>query len=144
VSVDADYRVDPNTSFGLELQYQEFVRENNGGVRGVAMNLGATHHLSPRTRGDAWARAGAGYRILWVVDPPGALATTNMYHGFDVFTLKVGYDIRTGSDVAFGPVIGADAQMFVWQNADAYDRVQFGGFVYAGIQGRFDTNQPGR
>ncbi len=142
VSADFDYRIDPALSFGLESQYQEFTTENNSGSRGLDLNLGVTYHVSPEQRGDPFLRLGTGYRMLWDVDHIGAPNSTSMYHGFDIVTLKLGYDIRTSSDVAFAPIIGADLQTFVWKDASALSTAQVGTFIYAGIQGRFDTATP--
>ena len=138
VSADFDYRWSPAASFGLEAQYQEFTAENNTGSRGLSMNVGITTHFSPHLRGDPWFRLGTGYRLLWDVQPFGSPGTTNMFHGFDAATVKIGYDIRPTPDVAFAPVIGADLQIFVWENANALSSAQLGTFIYGGLQGRFD------
>jgi hypothetical protein len=142
LSFDTDYRMNPRSSVGLEAQYQEFTTQNNGGTRGVAFNVGGTYHLSPEKRGDLWGRLGVGYRMLWDVHPEFDIKTTNMYHGFDVATLKIGYDIRTSSDIALAPVIGANLQTFIWKDATQLSTVQLGTFIYAGLQARFDTGQP--
>jgi hypothetical protein len=142
LGIDLDYRIDPRMSAGLESQYQEFATRNNGGSRGLALNVGVTAHGSPDRAGDPWLRLGTGYRMLWDVHPNGALGTTIMYHGIDVATLKVGYDFRPSADVAIAPVVGADLQTFIWRDAATLSPAQVGTFIYAGIQGRFDTNVP--
>jgi hypothetical protein len=65
-----------------------------------------------------------------------------MFHGLDVLSLKVGYDIRRQPGFAVGPVVGADLQTFLWANGTPLARAQLGTFFYAGVQGRFDTGRP--
>ena len=38
-------------------------------------------------------------------------------HGFQAATAKIGYDIRFTEDVAVSPFVGADLNVFVWQEA---------------------------
>jgi hypothetical protein len=144
VGIDADWRATPQASIGLESQYQEFTTQNNSATRGLAFNVGATYHTTPEKRGDFWLRLGTGYRMLWDVHPGGNPNINNMYHGFDIATLKVGYDVRTSADAAIAPVIGADLQTFTWQNADRLSTTQVGTFIYAGIQGRVEATPPPR
>lgn len=138
-SADLDWRIDPMVSAGVETQYQEFAAPNSTGSRGLAANVGATFHALPTMRGDPWLRLGTGYRLLWEVGPNSAPSNTNMFHGFDLVTAKVGYDFRASPDVAVAPVIGADLQTFIWENANTLGSAQLGTFIYAGLQGRFDT-----
>jgi outer membrane protein OmpA-like peptidoglycan-associated protein len=144
VSVDADYRLNPLWSLGVEGQYQEFTAERNSGARGFAGNVGATYHFAPVFRGDPWLRLGTGYRLLWENDPVGATAGISVLrHGFDWLTAKVGYDVRVSEDVALAPVIGADFNTFFWEEPSNGDNhvlssAQIGTFLYAGLQGRFD------
>jgi hypothetical protein len=138
VSADADYRINPMLSAGAEVQYQEFTTENNTGSRGLAANVGATMHAKPQMAGDPWMRLGVGYRFLWDVGHIDARNNTNMFHGFDLLTAKVGYDFRPSPDVALAPVVGADLQTFIWENSAALSKAQVGTFIYAGLQGRFD------
>ena len=151
-SAEVDYRLSPLWSLGVEGQYQEFSNQQNASARGLAANVGATYHFMPTMRGDPWARLGTGYRFLWENDPqvtyakaPGA---TVLRHGFDLVTAKVGYDIRVTDDFAIAPVVGADLNLFVWEDSSgnatqggadhALTSSQVGTFVYAGLQGRFD------
>jgi hypothetical protein len=139
-SGDLDYRFSPYASVGVESQYQEFTTENNTGSRGLAFNLGVTVHAAPYRRADPFLRLGTGYRLLWDVNPISAPPnTTNLFHGFDTITGKLGVDIRVSKDVALAPVIGADLQVFVWENSNALSTAQLGTFVYGGLQGRFDV-----
>jgi len=143
VSADVDYRLTPLWSFGGEAQYQEFTSEQNSSARGLAANLGATYHFDPNVRGDPWLRLGAGYRLLWENDPSGVSGVTVVRHGFDLATAKIGYDVRVSESVALGPVVGADLNLFFWQDASnsgshALSSAEAGAFIYAGLQGRFD------
>jgi outer membrane protein OmpA-like peptidoglycan-associated protein len=63
---------------------------------------------------------------------------------FELLAAKVGYDVRVSEDVAIAPVLGADLNMFVWENpsnssSGVMSTAQVGTFVYAGLQGRFDV-----
>jgi outer membrane protein OmpA-like peptidoglycan-associated protein/outer membrane protein W len=144
VGVDVDYRLSRPWSIGLEAQYQELSAEQNSSARGLAANLGVTYHFDPVLRGDPWMRLGTGYRLLWENDPvESAAGTTLLRHGFELLALKIGYDVRVSEDVAIAPVVGADLDMFVWQDSSPggsspMATAQVGSFVYAGLQGRFD------
>jgi peptidoglycan-associated lipoprotein len=98
--------------------------------------------LAPALRGDPWGRLGVGYRLYWERDatgPMGAMGATVLRHGLEILTAKVGYDVRVSKDVALGPVIGADLNVFAWQDTRAFSSMQVGTFVYAGLQGRLDV-----
>jgi len=117
VGVDVDYRLSRPWSIGVEGQYQELTAEQNSSARGLVANLGVTYHFEPVLRGDPWMRLGTGYRMLWENDPTGSAAgTTLLRHGFELLALKVGYDVRVSEDVAIAPVVGADLDVFVWQD----------------------------
>lgn len=142
-SVQVDYRLSPPWSIGIEGQYQEFGAEQNSAVRGFAGNFGVTYHFMPTVRGDAWARLGTGYRLLWEYDPPGLQGQQVMRHGFDLVTAKVGYDVRVSEDVAIAPVVGADVNTFIYEmpsdgRNEAMSSAQTAVFFWAGLQGRFD------
>jgi outer membrane protein OmpA-like peptidoglycan-associated protein len=142
-SLDVDYRLSRPWSVGVESQYQELTDKDNTSARGLAFNAGATYHLDPLVRGDPWVRVGTGYRLLWENDPSGARGLTVLRHGFELATAKIGYDVRVSEDLAIAPVIGADLNMFLWQDrsdtsASQMSSAQVGTFVYAGLQGRFD------
>ncbi len=141
--LDLDYRINHHWSIGVEGQYQEFTSEQNSSSRGMAANLGATYHLSPILRGDPWIRIGTGYRLLWEQEPNGAVGVSQLRHGFELGAAKVGYDVRVSEDVAIAPVIGADLNVFLWENPSAASNGaltsgQVATFIYAGMQGRFD------
>jgi hypothetical protein len=141
VGVDADYRGNPTWSVGVQGEYQEFAsRPLDTAARGLAGNIGATYHAMPFLRGDPYLRLGTGYRLLWQVNPPGA--PTALLHGFELAKATIGYDVRVSSDVALAPQVGADLNLFVWQNQNgtnsALSTAQVGTFIFAGLQGRFD------
>jgi hypothetical protein len=138
-SLDLDYRANPWISGGLESQYQEFATGRNSASRGLNFNLGVTYHVLPARTADPFIRLGTGYRMLWDVHPDAAPLTTNLYHGWQIATLKVGLDLRGDPNFALAPVVGADLQLFSWKDADSLSSSQIGTFIYAGIQGRFDT-----
>ena len=146
VDIGAAYRANERWSVGVQGQYQEFKNELNAAARGVAADVGATYHLNPTLRGDPFVRVGAGYRMLWSVNPPGA--PTTMIHGFELAKATLGYDVRVSPDIALSPQIGADLDMFVFQNANGMNRAlsspQVGTFVFAGLGGRFDIAGPQR
>jgi len=145
------YRYTPHVSFEAEGQYQAFSSENFGTSQGVDVNVGVTFHGAPYRRGDPWLRVATGYRWLWLsnavntnvgqgpfgVDTVGA---TVGFSGWDVINARIGYDIRgAAGGVAWAPVIGANLQTFIWANTVALSTVQWGTFVYAGLQARFDA-----
>jgi hypothetical protein len=127
----------------VEAQFQAFNAPNSDSANGLAANLGATFHTRPNTHGDPWVRVGTGYRFLWNSAPAFLVGSTTLYQGFDVVTAKIGYDVRDSQNVAFAPVIGANLQTFAWANGNAI-AVQVGTFIYAGLQGRFDTGRSSR
>ncbi|MGH7297700.1 MAG: OmpA family protein [Polyangiaceae bacterium] len=142
-SLDVDYRLDRRWSIGGEGQYQEFQSAQNSSARGLAFNAGATYHFDPVLRGDPWVRLGTGYRLFYENDPTGQAGVTWTRHGFDLLTAKVGYDVRISQDVAIAPVIGADLNVFIWEDPTSgpshiMTTAQPATFVYAGLQGRFD------
>jgi hypothetical protein len=147
VNGDIAYRINPHASIGVAGQYQEFTSENNSASRGFAGNLGITYHGTPLLRGDPWVRFGAGYRMLWSVNPVGPLGVsgpTVLVHGFELAALNIGYDVRLSEGVAIAPMIGADLTMFLWQDTSAFGNhalssAELGTFVFAGIQGRFNA-----
>jgi len=143
VGIGVGARLSGFWSVGLETQYQEFVPAQNSAARGFAFDIGATYHFLPVLRGDPWVRLGTGYRLFYESDPTGRTAGTWTRHGFDLVAAKVGYDVRISETVAIGPVIGADFDLFVWEDPTnppnhLMSSPQPASFVYAGLQGRFD------
>jgi hypothetical protein len=141
-NLDLDYRMSPHASIGVLGQYQEFTSEENTAARGLLGNLGVTYHGAPLQRADPWLRFGAGYRLLWSVNPIEG-GPTVLIHGFEVAALTVGYDMRLSSGVAIAPMVSADVNLFLWERAggftNALPAAQVGTFIFAGLQGRFDA-----
>ena len=140
VDVDADYRANPRWSVGLQGEFQEFASNRDQAARGLAGNIGAAYHAMPSVRGDPWLRLGTGYRLLWQVNP--IAQPTTLLHGFELAKATLGYDIRVSPEVALAPQVGADLNLFLWENQNNVNRAltsaQVGTFIFAGLQGRFD------
>jgi outer membrane protein OmpA-like peptidoglycan-associated protein len=140
------YRIDPHWSIGLTGQFHESEPSSDLGsgasVRGVATGIIATYHVLPFRTIDPYASLGTGYRFLWVV--PRGTNNNDMIHGWELGRALGGVDFRVSKDVAMGPLVGADVNLFLW------DRLQSTGtnqeitdvhpttFVFAGVGGRFD------
>jgi hypothetical protein len=145
VTAAIGYRYSPLVSFELEGQYQAYTSENFGTSDGLDMNVGVTLHGRPHRRGDPWLRLATGYRWLWLSNAiPGPFGgetfTGNVgFSGWDVINLRLGYDVRSSGGVAWAPIVGANLQTFVWANSTALSTVQWGTFIYAGLQARFDA-----
>jgi len=144
VDLGIGYRISPNIGLAALGQYQEFSVGQAGSdtraARGLLAGADATYHFAPYTRFSPWVRVGTGYRMLWSL----STGPTALYHGFDLVRLATGFDVRTTPDFAFGPMIGADLNVYVWQ----YDNVggtsaiadpRISTYVYAGLQARFDV-----
>jgi hypothetical protein len=139
------YRYTPRVSFEVEGQYQAYSSENFGTSQGVDLNLGVTLHGTPYHRADPWLRLATGYRWLWLSNAvPGPFVegtfTDNIgFSGWDVINARLGLDVRSTAGVAWAPFIGANLQTFIWANSTALSTVQWGTFLYAGLQARFDA-----
>jgi hypothetical protein len=120
-------------------QYQELTAQRSDAAGGFASSLGAQYHFDPTHRIDPWVELGAGYRYLWESQQFGPVIQT---HGFELAHLRAGLDLRADEQIAIGPVIGADATLFRWQDRPGYSvylaNPQVSWFVYAGVQARFD------
>jgi outer membrane protein OmpA-like peptidoglycan-associated protein len=139
-SLELDGRLTPRWSIGVEGQYQELSHERDASARGLVVNAGATYHFAPVLRGDPWLRLGAGFR--WLSEKETSAAGAIDRYGFEPLSGKLGYDIRFAPGVAIAPVVGADVNLFTWEDttlgSHALTTAQVGTFVYAGLQGRFD------
>lgn len=120
-------------------EYQAFTAERSEAASGITNTLGVQYHFAPTSKTDPWAELGAGYRYLWESDRYG---TTVQWHGWQLVHVRLGLDIRTNEGIAFGPVIGADATQFRWEDLPYYSvyihDARLSTFIYAGVQGRFD------
>jgi hypothetical protein len=139
VDLGLGYRIDPRWAISVNGQYQELTAERAVGARGMTGNLAGTYHFSPYTRTDPWLSLATGYRMFW--ERNAGAAPNVLTHGFQLAKLSAGLDFRVDKDIALAPMIGADVNMFLWQDvtgnvALADPRVNT--FVYAGLQARFD------
>ena len=145
LTASVGYRFTPRVSFEIEGQYQAFTSENFGTSQGIDTNVGVTLHGAPYGRGDPWLRLATGYRWLWLNDAiPGPFVNGNFtdnvsFSGWDIINARIGYDIRSTAGVSWAPFVGANLQTFVWVNTTALSTVQWGTFLYAGLQARFDA-----
>jgi hypothetical protein len=136
------YRVDPRWGVSVGGQYQELTPDTADATRGTAFTLAAQYHAAPNTRLDPWIEVGTGYRLLWQIDPLAGGGNV-LTHGLQLARARIGFDIRVSPEVAIGPVIGADATTFLYQDGgpgDGYIRdPSVNTFVFAGLQGRIDA-----
>jgi hypothetical protein len=147
VGLGLGYRATPELAVGVTGQYQELVpataQPQGTRVRGAAVGLEGKVHFRPYERVDPWLSLGAGYRMLWVA--PEGVGNNVLVHGFELARGQLGLDVRVSRDVALGPMIGGDVNLFVARNPEgpAGDAViadkKLNTFVFAGVQGRFDV-----
>lgn len=139
IDLGVGYRIDPGWAVLWSGQYQELTPERTGGARGFTMSIAAQYHFAPVKRVDPWVEAGAGYRFLWE-DP--SVGPTLLSHGWQLARVRAGIDLRADEHVAFGPVVGADATMFLFQDGPDVSTYisdpRLSTFIFAGVQGRFD------
>lgn len=138
VDLGAGYRIDPRFAVLATGQYQEFNAQRGTGTRGLAAGLAGAYHFAPYVRSDPWIQLGAGYRMMWET---ASNTPTLLTHGFELAKLTAGFDVRLSQDIAVMPVVGADLNLFLWQNggnAVAIADPRLSTFVFAGAQGRFD------
>jgi hypothetical protein len=142
LNVSFDDRLTRRWSVGLQTSFNVYTREQNTSVGGLAATLGATYHLSPTLRGNPWVRLGAGYRLLWEDDPPGAPGASVYRYALQLASLRLGYDVSLSEGIAIAPTIGGDLDVFVWDDySNGSSAVRFDAFcafLLAGLQGRFD------
>jgi hypothetical protein len=140
VDVGVGYRINPKFAVLVAGQYQELTAERATGARGLTGSLAAQYHFAPLQRLDPWVEVGTGYRMLWETQNIGPTLLT---HGFQLARVRVGVDFRAGEQVAIGPMIGADANLFLFQDIPgAQTNISdptVNTFVFAGLQGRFDV-----
>jgi hypothetical protein len=137
------YRASPRFSVELEGQYQQYSPVTSDTTNGFNINVGATFHVKPESRGDPWLRLATGWHSIAQHAPTGPvgfpIATANTFHGWQVVSARFGYDFRTWDNIAWAPIVGVDLQAFFYENGAPLPAAQIGTFVYAGLQGRFDT-----
>lgn len=145
VDVGAGARISERLSVALVGQVHELIAERGSAlqelpsVRGMTGGIAMTYHLAPEVRFDPWIEIGTGYRVLWQTRTelrPAAIA-----HGPSLVRMRIGADFRVVHEIALGPMIGADANIFLWEDvvtSRAIDDVRLSTFVFAGVQGRID------
>jgi hypothetical protein len=141
VELGLGLRVAPKWSLGIDGSFQELNAMTGTGIRGVQLGVDATYHASPFSRVDPFAQIGLGYRGLWQRNPAGTPDVIT--HGIELARLSLGLDFRASRNVALGPMIGGDLDMFMWQTTAgggtaAIAAPRLSTFVFAGLQGRFD------
>lgn len=140
VNLGVGYRVATRWSVGLNGEYQELSAQRGTGARGLTGGANLTFHLMPYERIDPIVSLSTGYRFLWETFPG---SPTVLYHGFQLARVTVGADVRMSPEVAIGPMVGADLDVFFWQaqsgNNTTISTPTFNTFVFAGLQGRFDA-----
>jgi hypothetical protein len=133
------YRISPRWAVLWAGQYQRFTAERARAAEGFTSTVGVQYHFAPTRRVDPWIDLGAGYRFLWEYPTFGPALET---HGFQLAHLRAGIDFRPDEQIAIGPIIGADATMFRWQDRRYFTTeipdTRVSTFIYAGLQGRFD------
>lgn len=140
VDLAAGYRIDPRWSISGTSQYSELTAERGNNARSFTPGVAVAYHFSPNQHMDPWAELGTGYRLLWEtsrVDAP-----TLLTHGFQLLRARLGIDYHTDENLALGPVIGADMNVFLWQDATtsvAIASPSVSTFIFAGFQGRIDV-----
>ncbi len=146
VGVELGWRFSPYVSLsGLGTFHEQVVADSFGGadIRGGAMTLQGTFHFRPYDRVDPYFSYGAGYRLLWI--NPNGENNDAFTHGFQLGRLAFGIDFRVSNDVALGPVVGADVNLFLWEKLEAesgnnrFDDPRPSTFLFAGLSGRFDV-----
>jgi peptidoglycan-associated lipoprotein len=108
-------------------------------ARGVTAGIAATYHFDPYTRLDPWLELGTGYRMLW--EDARLPASNLLSHGFELARARVGIDVRVSPEVAIAPVVGADLNVFTFQDWTTSSNIadpRLSTFVFGGLQGRFD------
>lgn len=139
LDLGAGYRINPRWAILGAGQYQELTAERAAATRGFTVSVAAQYHFSPARQLDPWLEAGSGYRFFW--ENP-SIGPTVLSHGWQIARVRFGVDFRTDEQIAFGPVVGADATMFMFENAPdtptGIGEPRLSTFIYAGLQGRFD------
>jgi hypothetical protein len=146
VGLGLGYRATPELAIGLTGQYQELApaaaQPLGTRVRGAAIGVEGKVHFRPYARVDPWLSLGTGYRMLWIA--PEGPGNNVLQHGFELARGQVGLDVRVSPDIALGPVVGGDVNLFTMQNPEGpavaamIPEKRVSTFLFAGVQGRFD------
>lgn len=146
VGLNVGYRFTPRWALSLYGQFHESSVSsnipNNGDVdvRGLSTGMMGTFHVRPYKVVDPYVSLGAGYRAFFIAQQRGLNETI---HGFQAVRGVVGVDFRVSEDVALGPLVGADLNVFVADAVEnrsnsSIDSPRPSTFLFAGLAGKFD------
>jgi hypothetical protein len=144
VALGIGYRIDPGWAVLWSGEYAQLTAERTNEVRSYTTGLAMQYHLAPRQQVDPWVEVGAGYRLL----EESSAGPTSFTHGVQLVRVRAGVDLRIADAVALGPMLGADATYFVFQDIPGQpttiDNPTVSTFLFGGLQGRFDIGQSTR
>jgi hypothetical protein len=119
VGLNVAYRFNPLFALGGYTQFHESVADSSlgsdGSVRGLAAGVLTAFHMLPYNVIDPFVDLGTGYRFMWVNS---SIGDNHLFHGFESLKADVGIDFRASKDIALGPMLGADVNVFVWDRAE--------------------------
>jgi outer membrane protein OmpA-like peptidoglycan-associated protein len=142
--INVGYRFTPRWALSLYGQFHESSVEDNlpgdVDVRGVSTGVMGTFHARPYMVVDPYVSLGTGYRAFFIAR---SQELNETLHGFQLARAMFGVDFRVSEDVALGPQVGADVNMFVSDKVEgrdiaSVDSVRPSTFLFAGVGGRFD------
>jgi len=148
VGLALGYRFTPHWSLEGTGAYNQQVSGDlydgkNTTIRGAAVGVQGTYHMRPYKMVDPYASLGTVYRMMWIQPDSEA---DDMVHGFEIAKAILGVDFRVSPSIAMGPQIGADLNLFVWDNPqggaagnERFANVRPSTFLFAGLGGRFDV-----
>jgi hypothetical protein len=144
INLGVGYRIAPEAGIAITGEYQEFgtsqTNATTRSARGIAGGIDATFHFMPYSQYDTYLRAGGGYRMLWHNETGGR---QTCYHGFEIARAALGLDVRSNADVAFGPVVGAGLDMYLWADPAGGPSQKIDNhvatYMFFGVQGRFNA-----
>lgn len=144
-SFEIGYRATPRWTFSAWGHFHESSADDsfvsNVALRGAAAGLSATYHAVAFQSADAFLSFGSGYRMLWIV-PEGE--ENRVLHGVDIARVAAGIEFRVTPRVSFGPVVGADLDVLLWDDpgsisfSEPLSDPRALTFLFAGVDGRFD------
>lgn len=145
IDVGVGYRIDPSWAVLWSGEYAQLTAERTTAARAFTTGLAVQYHFAPLQRIDPWVEFGAGYRFL-VEDA--SLGPKLMTHGPQLGRVRAGVDFRVAEAVALGPMLGADATLFFFQDSPSLsttiDHPTVSTFIFGGLMGRFDIGQSTR
>lgn len=140
VDLGLGYRIDPRWAVLWSGGTNELTSERAEAARGVTTSLALQYHVAPLQRLDPWVELGGGLRFLWEDVNVGP---TQLTYGFQLARVRAGLDLRASEEAAIGPVLGADATLFLFHDFPGEETLigdpRLSAFVFAGLQGRFDV-----